>query len=177
MNETKNYNPPPLPCKLNGLSLSWFPLTIASDRSVHLQIQVSLHKIEQSNFVISDNTNQNNFYQSWLDVIFLIKFSLTQLTLNGTMFGKENAVVLTMSQYLFHTLIMEGTCQPGMCHLTLTPFSPSSDFNTFRSNFCDLVSFSITMQPIGSLHLGMCHLTINSNQIKLINQIFCFRFL
>jgi hypothetical protein len=32
---------------------------------------------------------------------------------------------------LVNTLMMEGTCQPGMCHLTLTSFSWATDFVEF----------------------------------------------
>ena len=32
------------------------------------------------------------------------------------------------SPYLVHTLIMVGACQPGMCHITLTSFSWSTEF-------------------------------------------------
>ena len=80
------------------------------------------------------------------------------MTLNGTMFGKENAVVLTMSQYLFHTLIMEGTCQPGMCHLTLTPFSSSSDFGQF-------LNYHATYRLTTFGHVSPNH-QLKSNQIN-----------
>ena len=46
---------------------------------------------------------------------------------------------------VIHTLIMEGTCQPGICHLTLTLFSWSNDFVKFRSSFRNGVNFSIAM--------------------------------
>jgi len=32
---------------------------------------------------------------------------------------------------------MEGTCQPGMCHLTITPFSWCTDIVKFMSSFGD----------------------------------------
>ena len=40
---------------------------------------------------------------------------------------------------------MVCTCQPGMCHLTLTSFSWSTDLNLRQVS--DEVSFAITIQP------------------------------
>jgi hypothetical protein len=52
------------------------------------------------------------------------------------------------SPYFIHTLIMVCTCQPGMCHLTLTIFSQSTDFFKFMSKFSWLCQFlHIAIQP------------------------------
>jgi hypothetical protein len=42
---------------------------------------------------------------------------------------KDNCLLISEKSalYLIHTSILEGTCQPGMCHLTLTSFSWSTD--------------------------------------------------
>ena len=50
------------------------------------------------------------------------------------------------SPYLVHTLILEGTCQPGICHLTLTSFSWSNDLNLY---FCDQIIVSILLYNLG----------------------------
>ena len=38
-------------------------------------------------------------------------------------------------------------CQPGMCHLTITSYSRSTDFVKFTLSFRYKSSFSITIQP------------------------------
>jgi hypothetical protein len=49
------------------------------------------------------------------------------------------------SLYLVHILIMKCRCQLGMCHLSLTSFSRSTDLNLRQVS--DEVSFAITIQP------------------------------
>ena len=73
--------------------------------------------------------------------------------------------------YLVDTLIMESTCQRGMCPLTLTSFSLFFDFAKFTSSFSDQVSFSISIKlwlsifcpqlvMEGICQADMCHLTL-----------------
>ena len=77
------------------------------------------------------------------------------------------------SPCLVHTFIMEGTYQPGICHLTLTSFSWSTGFVLFASSFHDQVSFSTTynlglpyfgphIDHGGTCQSGICHLTFTS---------------
>jgi hypothetical protein len=51
--------------------------------------------------------------------------------------------------YLIHIFIMVFTCQSGICHLTLTSFSWSTDFIKFTSSFQYGVTFS-TPYNLGS---------------------------
>ena len=51
--------------------------------------------------------------------------------------------------YLIHIFIMVFTCQSGICHLTLTSFSLSTDFIKFTSSFHYGVTFS-TPYNLGS---------------------------
>ena len=65
--------------------------------------------------------------------------------------------------YLVHTLIMEGTCKPDICHLTLTSFSQSTDFVKLLSSFV-ITSVSLVPYNLDSPYLvhtlmmdGACH--------------------
>ena len=77
------------------------------------------------------------------------------------------------SPYLIHTFIMNGTSQPGICHLTLISFSWFTDFVKFMFSFHYYVSFSILPYNLGSsylvhtlmmedTYLCICHLSLIS---------------
>ena len=75
--------------------------------------------------------------------------------------------------YLIHIFIMVCTFQSGICHLTLTSFSWSTDFIKFTSSFHHGVTFSTTYNlgsPClvhtfimeGTCQTYMCHLSLTS---------------
>ena len=75
--------------------------------------------------------------------------------------------------YLIHIFIMVFTCQSGICHLTLTSFSWSTDFIKFTSSFHYGVTFSTpynlgspclvqTFIMEGTCQTYMCHLSLTS---------------
>ena len=76
------------------------------------------------------------------------------------------------SPYLVQTLIMVCTCQPGMCHLTLSSFWGSIDFNlcqVFMIKSVSLLPYNLgssylihTLIMVCTCQPGMCHLTLSS---------------